>query len=90
MSSEHIEHRKGAAGIAMAYVGRSRVRVSDIARQYEVLLDELMTKNIQESYPHLTEEEIFAAIRYWRDHPDEISEEIERDEEIIRSLKSAG
>jgi uncharacterized protein (DUF433 family) len=90
MSAEHIEHRKGAAGIAMAYVGRSRVRVSDIARQYEVLLDELMTKNIQEGYPHLTDDEILAAIRYWRAHPDEIAEEIERDQQALSSLKPAG
>jgi uncharacterized protein (DUF433 family) len=87
---KHIEHRTGAAGIPMAYIGRSRVRVSVLAAMYQSLLDEIVTERFQEAFPHLTAEEITAAMQYWRDNPEEIAREIEADEQIIRSLPSAG
>jgi uncharacterized protein (DUF433 family) len=90
MPHEHIEHRTGAGGVPMAYVGKSRVRVSTIAATYQSLIDELMVDKIQEGYPTLSKEEIWAAIEYWREHPDEIAEELAEDMRIIESLKSPG
>jgi uncharacterized protein (DUF433 family) len=84
-----IQHRKGTAGTS-AFVGSSRVRVSDIAQLYETLRLEFVAARIQEEIPHLSESEIVAALRYWQGHPDEIAQEIERDEEALRSLQSAG
>jgi uncharacterized protein (DUF433 family) len=83
-----IQHRKGTAGTS-AYVGNSRVRVSEIAQLYETLEFESVAARIQEAIPHLSEPEIIAALRYWQDHPDEIAREVERDKEALKSLKSA-
>jgi uncharacterized protein (DUF433 family) len=88
MPSKVIQHRKGSGGVS-AYVGDSRVRVSDIAQLYETLLAELVVERIREALPHLAEAEITEAIRYWRAHPQEIAEEIERDEVAASSLESA-
>lgn len=88
MQSKAIQHRKGSGGVS-AYVGDSRVRVSDVARLYETLLTELVIERIHEALPHLTEPEVTEAIRYWHAHPKEIADEIERDENAARTLKSA-
>ena len=74
----------------MAYIGRSRVRVSVLAAMYQSLLDEIVAERFQEAFPHLTTEEIAAAIQYWRDNPEEIANEIEADKQIIQSLPSGG
>ncbi len=60
----------------------TRVRVNDIARLYELCLQELVIERIGKALPHLSEEQIEAAVRFWREHPDEIAQEI-RDEEAI-------
>ena len=90
MGTEYIEHRTGAAGFPHAYVGKSRVRVANIAAMYQSMLDELVVERLLEAYPQLTGEQIAAAIQYWREHPDEIEEDLRRDEEALNSLKSAG
>jgi uncharacterized protein (DUF433 family) len=90
MSSKNIEHRIGAAGIPMAYIGKSRVRVSVIAAMYQSLLDEIVADRFHEAFPHLTTEEIAAAMQYWRENPDEIANEIEADKQIIQSLPTGG
>ena len=74
----------------MAYIGRSRVRVSVLAAMYQSLLDEIVAERFQEAFPHLTAEEIAAGMQYWRENPEEIAREIEADKEIIKSLPSAG
>jgi uncharacterized protein (DUF433 family) len=67
-----IDIRKRTSGGMAAYVGKSRVRVSDIAAKYELALQELAVKRIHQAYPHLTIEEIEAAILYWRENSKEI------------------
>jgi len=86
--SKVIQRREGASGPS-TYVGDSRVRVADIALMYEALQLELVAERIREAVPHLTEPEIIAAIRYWREHPEEIAQEIERDEDALKDLKSS-
>ncbi len=88
MPSKVIQHRKGSGGVS-AYVGDSRVRVSDVAQLYETLLADLVVEGIHDAWPHLSDAEITEAIRYWQAHPQEIADEIDRDEEAVRSLKSA-
>jgi len=83
-----IEHRRGAGGES-AYVGASRVRVSDIARQYSVALDELVIERIQRAIPHLTPEQIYEAIKYWRNNRKEIEAEIEHENALIAKIPSA-
>ena len=88
VSIKTIEVRESRSGRS-AYVGQTRVRVSDIARMYETLQMEFITERIREAIPHLTEDEIVAALQYWKSHRQEIDSEIERDEEVLDSLKSA-
>ena len=83
-----IEHRVTATGKS-AYVGATRVRVSDIARMSESLQTELMVDRIREAIPSLSEAEIVAALRYWDTHRGEITQEIQRDEDALSSLDSA-
>jgi uncharacterized protein (DUF433 family) len=88
MSTHLIEHREGARG-KTAYIGETRVRVSDIARIYETLQLEFITERILEAIPHLTEEQVVAALRYWQANREEINRELVRDEEVADSLRSS-
>lgn len=82
-----IEIRKGAGGES-AYIGRSRVRVSDVARMYPLMLDELIIERMSRSLPSLTEEQLAEALAYWRAHPEMIQAEIDEEEKILASLPS--
>jgi uncharacterized protein (DUF433 family) len=56
---------------------------------YEAVLAELVIARIHEALPHLTEEQILAAIEYWRAHEQEIQDEIKRDQEAFNSVQPA-
>jgi uncharacterized protein (DUF433 family) len=56
-----IEHKAGPGGKTPVIKG-TRVRVSDIARLYEILQDEVVVERIQRSLPHLTPSQIHAAL----------------------------
>jgi uncharacterized protein (DUF433 family) len=85
-----IEIRKGAAGIDTAYVGRSRIRVADIARQYVLAQEELITERLHEWLPTLTLEQIRAAIDYWREHKDEIETYMAEEDAILAKIPYPG
>jgi uncharacterized protein (DUF433 family) len=87
--NKSIEIRQGAAG-PHAYVGKSRIRVVDVAVYYGIMLDELVIERLQRAYPHLTVEQIRDAIDYWRSNKDEIEREIEADEAALANIPSAG
>jgi uncharacterized protein (DUF433 family) len=87
MPKSKIEHRQGPGGTS-AYLGSSRVRVSDIARRYDSTFDNVVAERIQQSLPHLTLPEIHAAIDYWRAHPDEIDSEIAEERASLESIPS--
>lgn len=85
-----IEVRKSGAGFDTAYVGKSRVRVSDIARMYALAQDELIVERIHEWVPTLSKEQIHAALEYWREHPAEVQAVIDRDSEALEKIPYAG
>ena len=82
-----IEIRQGGSGQELAYVGRSRIRVSDIAVSYRIALDELVVNRIHESLPTLTKEQIYAGIEYWRKHPAEIEKVVREDGEALEQIR---
>ena len=86
-ANDEIEIREGAGGKS-AYVGRSRIRVSDIAQQYQLALDELVIERICRGFPSLAPEQIEAAIKYWREHKEEIDTLIAEEEAILRRIPS--
>jgi uncharacterized protein (DUF433 family) len=74
---ESIEVRAGRGGKS-AYVKGTRTRVSDIVRLYDIMKEELIIERICRALPHLTEEQVRAALDYGRYDPsvkDEILEE---------------
>ena len=85
-----IEIRKGASGRDLAYVGRSRVRVADIAAYYTLAEDDLIAERIQTWLPTLTKEQILTAIDYWREHKVEIDKVLREDMEALAQLPIAG
>src|SRR6266699_3716422 len=76
--SPEIEIRKTTTSQS-AFVGRSRIRVSDIAQRYELIQQQSIAELIQDTLPSLSVEQINAALEYWRTHEKEIQAEIEAD-----------
>jgi uncharacterized protein (DUF433 family) len=82
-----IEIREGAGGKS-AYVGKSRIRVADVAQMYPIILDELIVQRMQRAYPSLTADQIQAALDYWRTHKDEIDSLIAEEQAILEKLST--
>jgi uncharacterized protein (DUF433 family) len=59
----------------------------------EVVLDHLAygwnAETIQENHPHLSLAQVYAALAWYYDHQTEMDEELERQDERIRALRSA-
>jgi uncharacterized protein (DUF433 family) len=92
MAKKHelIEHTAGFSGIAMPRIKGTRIRVSNIAFHYMEFEQATPADWIQRVYPQLSIEEIEAAIDYWREHPEEIAEEMASDEALFEELKAKG
>jgi uncharacterized protein (DUF433 family) len=80
-----IEYKAGAGGKSPVIKG-TRVRVSDIAVLYRIMRDEVVVERIQKSLPHLTTEQIQAAIDYWRENQDEVQDELAQERRILAGL----
>jgi uncharacterized protein (DUF433 family) len=87
MSKDAIEVRHGPGGES-AFIAGSRVRVSDIARLYSLMQEELVVERVQRSLPHLSLPQIRAAVTYWHEHEKEVDEEISRERLILNNLPS--
>ena len=85
MRKSDIVRRSGAGGTS-AYIRGTRVRVSDIASLVLILRDETMEERINRALPHLTPEQIDAALAYWNSHSDEIEAQIEEEEALFREI----
>ena len=83
--SEAIEIREGPGGMT-AFIPGSRIRVSDIARYYQLMLDEVIVERIQRAFPHLTERQIASALDYWRTHEAEVAAEIEEEMKLLEQI----
>lgn len=86
--SAAIEIRAGAGGQS-AYVGKTRIRVADIARMYSLIQDEIIVSRILKAHPHLTLPQLVAAIDYWRSHQTEVEGEVKEEESILEGLSAA-
>jgi uncharacterized protein (DUF433 family) len=85
---EHISIRRGAGGES-AYVEGTRTRVSDIARLYKMMREEVIIERMIRSMPHLTPSQIAAALEYWRANADEIDDEIAEEDLLVEKLATA-
>jgi uncharacterized protein (DUF433 family) len=76
-------------GTSPAIAG-SRIRVALIAEICKDIGEGPHTLGeIVEMYPHLTPDEVQAAIDYWHDHEVEIEAEIRADEDAFKELQAA-
>jgi uncharacterized protein (DUF433 family) len=80
-----IVYKPGAGGKTPVIKG-TRVRVSDIAVLYGMMRDEVVVERIQKSLPHLTAEQIQAAIDYWRENEAEVLDEIAQERTILAAF----
>ena len=76
-----IEHRMGAGGESV-YIAGTRVRVHDIVREIDFVEEDDVIHGILQALPHLTAEQVHAAIEYWLTHKREIDEHIRREDEL--------
>ncbi len=64
-----------------ARINGTRIGVSDIWLAYLRALDEVAIPRILKDFSHLKEEQVRAALDYARKHPEEIEQELEKEEE---------
>ena len=85
MSSDksRIAYEPSATG-PRAMISGTRASVADIAQIYQVKLDELLIDLIAKSLPHLSHEQVGAALDHWRQNPDEIEDQIGKESELTR------
>jgi uncharacterized protein (DUF433 family) len=87
MAKKTIDVRSGPDGKS-AYITGTRVRVLDIAELHDLLSKESIDERIQRALPHLTLEQIQAALAYWREHREEITAEIAKRDLILEKTPS--
>ena len=72
---------------------KGRLRVAGLGLPVEYIIAEHLkgatAAQIQESWPHLTMAELYAALAYYYDHKDQIDAEMERDLQEFEKLRAA-
>ena len=84
MAAEQLIDRKNDSTRPSPVIKATRIRISDIARLSRILELETLAERIQRALPSLSIDQIEAALAYWRDHPSEVEQEIERDETLYK------
>jgi len=60
----------------------TRISVKDIVALYQMHLDSIIVERILKDFPHLKEEQVRAALQYYREHREEIEAEFEVEREL--------
>ena len=89
MTRQLIEVRGGPGGRS-AFIKGTRVRVSDIAQLEGLRNGSSAPEQICKALPHLTPEQVRAALEYWRAHPKDIQKEIEEEEALLGEMAEQG
>ena len=82
----HIELRPNRDGQERAFIAGTRVRVQDVAVPAEV--HGKTPDEIVQSLPHLTLEQVHAALSYYFGHRDAILQEMREDEDFVNQLRA--
>jgi uncharacterized protein (DUF433 family) len=82
LTNPPIEVRKGPGGES-AYIKGTRTRVSDILRMFDVMRDEVIIERICRALPHLTPDQVRAALEYGRGNQ-AVEDEIREEESLLR------
>lgn len=83
-----IEYRSGASGEKTAFISGTRVRVSDIARLYTIMRETIIIERMLQALPSLSEEQVAAALAFWRENEKEIENEINQENEILSKIST--
>lgn len=82
----HIELRPNRDGQPRAFIAGTRVRVQDIYAQAEI--HGRTAEEIVEGLPHLTLDQVHAALSYLHDHREQFLCEMREDEAFVNELRS--
>jgi uncharacterized protein (DUF433 family) len=88
-SKDDVEIRRGAGGDT-AYISGTRVRISDVARLYRIMQEEVIIERMRRSLPSLTSEQLTSALAYWRAHEAEIEQEIQEEDRLFDKIPASG
>src|SRR5437867_3255846 len=78
-----IVHTEGTRG-GRAIIDGTRITVSDVIEAYQAFLDHQFVQQYLAGHPHLTENQVYAALGYYRDHQEEINPILVRRRELAR------
>src|SRR5688572_241417 len=81
--TQHIEKTPGTCG-GKARIAGTRIRVQDIYVWHE--LRGWRPEEIVARFPQVTVADVYAALAYYFDHPDEIAEEMRQAKELVRQM----
>lgn len=65
----------------------TRIQVTDVVERILLALVEVALPKVLAAHPHLTEEQVWAALEYFRDHPELLIERWREERDAIMSLK---
>jgi uncharacterized protein (DUF433 family) len=83
--SEHIELTPGICG-GRARIAGHRIRVQDVAIWHEQM--GLSADEIVSRYPTITLADVYAALAYYHDHFQEIRQQMQADEDLVREMQA--
>jgi uncharacterized protein (DUF433 family) len=84
-SNNHITKKPEVCG-GKACVAGTRIRVQDVYVWHE--LQGKSPDEIVSDFPQLTLAQVYAALAYYWDHPDEIQQEMKDAEDLLKRLKA--
>jgi uncharacterized protein (DUF433 family) len=85
MIKEHIEITPAVCGGKPRIAGH-RIRVQDIVVWHDQM--GMSPDEILHHYPSLTLSDVYTALAYYHDNPEEIRSALEADKELVKQLKS--
>lgn len=84
---KHIEKTPGTCG-GRARIAGHRIRVQDIVIWHEQM--RMSPDEIVHDFPQLTLADVYAALAYYHDHREEISADMQADEDLVQELRASG
>ncbi len=89
MAKAIIVAREGPGGKSYVIDG-TRTRVANVVRYYHRCAREMTIERVVQALPHLTPEQVEAALDFYERNRDLVDEEIRREEELAASIRSKG
>ena len=77
--------RKPGVGGGRPIIAGTRIKVSLIAREYDLM--GMSPKEILQAHPHLTLAQIHDALSYYYDHAEEILAELREGDELVEKMR---